>query len=62
MRAARGAADETVRPADCDGPSAAIRTAIAIPASTSRLAEGHIGLQCHMGNVQFRNVMIRALR
>lgn len=33
----------------------------AIPANTTRLAAGHIGLQCHTGNVQFRNVMIRAL-
>jgi len=33
----------------------------AIPANSSRLAEGHIGLQCHTGNVQFQNVMIRTL-
>jgi choline dehydrogenase-like flavoprotein len=36
-------------------------TQYAIPANTSRLPEGHIGLQCHTGNVQFRNVMIRTL-
>jgi len=36
-------------------------TNYAIPANTSRLSEGHIGLQCHTGNVQFRNVMIRTL-
>jgi hypothetical protein len=36
-------------------------TTYAIPANTSRLAEGHIGLQDHTGNVQFRNVMIRTL-
>ena len=33
----------------------------AIPANTPRLPEGHIGLQCHTGNVQFQNVMIRTL-
>jgi choline dehydrogenase-like flavoprotein len=32
-----------------------------IPANSSRGTEGHIGLQDHTGNVQFRNVMIRAL-
>ena len=36
-------------------------TKYVIPANTSRRAEGHIGLQCHTGNVQFRNLMIRAL-
>ena len=36
-------------------------TNYAIPANTSRLSEGHIGLQCHTGNVQFQNVMIQAL-
>jgi choline dehydrogenase-like flavoprotein len=36
-------------------------TNYAIPASTSRLPAGHIGLQCHTGNVQFQNVMIRSL-
>jgi hypothetical protein len=36
-------------------------TNYAIPANTSRLQEGHIGLQDHTGNVQFQNVMIRAL-
>lgn len=33
----------------------------AIPANDGRRREGHIGLQCHTGNVQFRNVMIRSL-
>ena len=32
-----------------------------IPANDGRRREGHIGLQCHTGNVQFRNVMIRSL-
>jgi hypothetical protein len=36
-------------------------TTYAIPGTTARLSEGHIGLQCHTGNVQFRNVMIRTL-
>lgn len=36
-------------------------TNYSIPASNSRLPEGHIGLQCHSGNVQFRNVMIQSL-
>jgi hypothetical protein len=36
-------------------------TNYAIPGNTSRLSEGHIGLQCHTGNVQFRNVTIRTL-
>jgi hypothetical protein len=36
-------------------------TNYAIPANTSRLPEGHIGLQCHTGNVQFQNVTIRTL-
>jgi choline dehydrogenase-like flavoprotein len=33
----------------------------AITAGDGRRHEGHIGLQCHTGNVQFRNVMIRSL-
>ena len=36
-------------------------TNYAIPADTMRGREGHVGLQDHTGNVQFRNVMIRAL-
>jgi choline dehydrogenase-like flavoprotein len=36
-------------------------TNYSIPANNSRLREGHIGLQCHTGNVQFQNVMIRTL-
>jgi choline dehydrogenase-like flavoprotein len=36
-------------------------TNYSIPASSPRLRAGHIGLQCHTGNVQFRNVMIRSL-
>jgi choline dehydrogenase-like flavoprotein len=36
-------------------------TNYAIPATDSRLRVGHIGLQCHTGNVQFQNVMIRTL-
>jgi len=36
-------------------------TSYPIPANTSRSRAGHIGLQCHTGNVQFRNVMIRSL-
>ena len=36
-------------------------TNYSIPASSSRLSEGHIGLQDHTGNVQFRNIMIRTL-
>ncbi len=32
-----------------------------IPPDTSRSHAGHIGLQCHTGNVQFRNVLIRSL-
>jgi choline dehydrogenase-like flavoprotein len=36
-------------------------TNYAIPANNTRLPRGHIGLQCHTGNVQFRNVMIRSL-
>lgn len=36
-------------------------TNYSIPANTARLPEGHIGLQCHTGNVQFRNVLIRSL-
>jgi Domain of Unknown Function (DUF1080)/GMC oxidoreductase len=36
-------------------------TNYSIPSTSTRLAAGHIGLQCHTGNVQFRNVMIRSL-
>ena len=36
-------------------------TNYAIPADTMRGRAGHVGLQDHTGNVQFRNVMIRAL-
>ncbi|WP_243361118.1 family 16 glycoside hydrolase [Fundidesulfovibrio terrae] len=36
-------------------------TNYAIPANDGRNREGHIGLQCHSGNVQFQNVMIRTL-
>lgn len=36
-------------------------TNYSIPANNSRLSEGHIGLQCHTGNVQFQNIMIRTL-
>ena len=36
-------------------------TTYAISATDGRPPEGHIGLQCHTGNVQFRNVLIRAL-
>ena len=36
-------------------------TNYSIPASSPRLPAGHIGLQCHTGNVQFRNIMIRSL-
>ncbi len=36
-------------------------TNYSIPATSPRLRAGHIGLQCHTGNVQFRNVMIRSL-
>jgi choline dehydrogenase-like flavoprotein len=32
-----------------------------IPASNPRLRAGHIGLQSHTGNVQFRNILIRSL-
>ena len=32
-----------------------------IPANTNRLPAGHIGLQCHTGNVQFQNVMVKSL-
>lgn len=32
-----------------------------IPANNPRRAEGHIGLQCHTGNVQFQNILIRTL-
>jgi choline dehydrogenase-like flavoprotein len=36
-------------------------TTYPIPANTVRLPSGHIGLQCHTGNVQFRNIIIRSL-
>jgi choline dehydrogenase-like flavoprotein len=36
-------------------------TNYAIPTDTTRGRAGHIGLQCHTGNVQFQNVMIRSL-
>jgi hypothetical protein len=36
-------------------------TNYAIPADTTRGSAGHIGLQCHSGNVQFQNVMIQSL-
>ena len=36
-------------------------TDYSIPANSPRLRAGHIGLQCHTGNVQFRNIMIRSL-
>jgi hypothetical protein len=36
-------------------------TTYTINSSDGRAAAGHIGLQCHTGNVQFRNVMIRSL-
>ena len=36
-------------------------TTYTIPATDPRGREGHIGLQCHTGNVQFRNVLIRTL-
>ncbi len=36
-------------------------TNYSIPANNSRLQEGHLGLQDHTGNVQFKNVMIRTL-
>jgi choline dehydrogenase-like flavoprotein len=36
-------------------------TNYSIPANNPRPSEGHIGLQCHTGNVQFQNVLIRAL-
>jgi choline dehydrogenase-like flavoprotein len=36
-------------------------TNYAIPANNPRRSEGHIGLQCHTGNVQFQNIMIRSL-
>jgi choline dehydrogenase-like flavoprotein len=36
-------------------------TNYSIPANNPRLREGHIGLQCHTGNVQFQNIIIRSL-
>ena len=36
-------------------------TNYSIPANNSREQAGHIGLQCHTGNVQFKNIMIRSL-
>jgi Domain of Unknown Function (DUF1080) len=38
-----------------------IVTNYSIPANSTRGREGHIGLQCHTGNVQFQNIMIRSL-
>jgi choline dehydrogenase-like flavoprotein len=32
-----------------------------IPANTTRLSEGHIGVQDHTGKVQYRNILIKAL-
>jgi choline dehydrogenase-like flavoprotein len=32
-----------------------------IPATTARLREGHIGVQNHTGNVQYKNILIRSL-
>lgn len=36
-------------------------TNYAIPANSVRSKAGHIGLQCHTGNVQFQNIRIRSL-
>jgi hypothetical protein len=36
-------------------------TAVVDVQQTARSRTGHIGLQCHTGNVQFQNVMIRSL-
>src|SRR5262245_23768236 len=36
-------------------------TNYSIPANSTRGRDGHIGLQCHTGNVQFQNIMIRSL-
>lgn len=36
-------------------------TNYSIPANDGRQQEGHIGFQCHTGNVQFQNIMIRTL-
>lgn len=36
-------------------------TTYSIPTNDPRLREGHIGLQCHTGKVQFQNIMIRTL-
>lgn len=36
-------------------------TTYVIPADTSRLSAGHVGMQCHSGKVQFRNILIRTL-
>ena len=36
-------------------------TNFAIPAGSNRGKEGHVGLQCHTGNVQFQNIRIRSL-
>ena len=36
-------------------------TNYSIPANSGRGREGHIGLQCHTGNVQFQNIMVRSL-
>jgi choline dehydrogenase-like flavoprotein len=36
-------------------------TNYSIPNNSSRRRSGHIGLQCHSGNVQFQNILIRTL-
>jgi hypothetical protein len=36
-------------------------TNYAIPANTTRLREGHIGVQDHTGKVQYQNIMIQSL-
>jgi Domain of Unknown Function (DUF1080)/GMC oxidoreductase len=36
-------------------------TNYAIPVGSTRSSAGHIGLQCHTGNVQFQNIKIRSL-
>jgi choline dehydrogenase-like flavoprotein len=36
-------------------------TNYSIPANSTRGGAGHIGLQCHTGNVQFQNIIIRSL-
>jgi len=54
---------------EIEAPNAAIKVTLngelvtnyTIPANDPRSREGHIGLQCHTGNVQFRNVLVRTL-